>query len=421
MKSALVSVTLFLVVSGLAGHLPRAQASESSDKTTCERVTSDAIEVEGMIDDWGKAAGYRVGGQSDDTSFAVRCAYDDERLYVMVRVFDDYVYRGKQPSARKDDHLVVTLMAPDVPRGKPGSLVVYPGNDKEKPRRTWNGKALPDWLLAEDTLQRRGWSLEIAVPLARIPGLGQPAVGVAARIEFHDADIAARVDSTVAFDGMLTMADQNQLFGSFLKATKLRKQDIRLDRLVNVDDRPGPERVVAGGKVIGILSDGFFVLELPVRDARDVRKVDIVDLRGDGTMSILTELRQYGQGGSRDIVAIWQVAGGGQVERVLAFEVRKEMAGKVLANRWSLVAKNKYKRGKSKTARGHDIVIEVADSDVTGWDEDSYNEAPAVDVRAILLPWSDETSAVYTFEGNTALGGDPIPGKSQRKTKTRAR
>ena len=69
---------------------------------------------------------------------------------------------------------------------------------------------------------------------------------------------------------------------------------------------------------------------------------------------------------------------------------------------------------KKYAKRGHDLVIEVSESDAKGWDEDNYAEAPAPDVVPILVPWSDETSRVYYFIGNTVQGGEA---KKARKRK----
>jgi hypothetical protein len=161
-----------------------------------------------------------------------------------------------------------------------------------------------------------------------------------------------------------------------------------------------------------------------VASPTDVLKVELADLRGDGTLSIITELRQHGNGGSRDVVVIWQVTGNNSFERVLAFETRKARGDRVLVNRWSLAAKGALRRTKRERQRttkrrgGHDLLIEVSEGDVTGWDAQSFREAPAQDVRPILTPWSEQTSAVYYFAGNAALGGDPkVAPKGKRRRK----
>ena len=413
MRRVLVALALSILLTCFPGVASRAGAGSY----TCERVTRDFVALDGMLDDWQGLAKRRAGGQNSDASLLLRCVYDDRRLYVALHVFDDRVFRSKRPSKSTDDHLEVVLSAPGQSAGQ---LVVFPGNDQVDPARTWNGKSAPSWLAVQDTLQKKGWSLELAIPLARIPGFSRAVPGVSLRVAYRDADRAARIDSTVQLKATLELAHRAELFRSFLAATGLEPDQIRLDTLANVDDEPGPERVVAGRNIVGILSDRFFYIRLPTRSARDVSKVEVVDLRGDGTMSIVTQFRQYGNGGSRDVVAVWQSAGNGKFERSLAFEVRKQLGDHVLVNRWYLVPRDADPGDRSGTAgktkpRGHDMVVEVSERDVVGWDQDSYSEAPAVDVLAILKPWSEPTSAVYSFEGNTVIPRGPRPTMRLRK------
>lgn len=388
-----------------------------ADNATCNKIAGDEIEIDGLLDDWNHVAKRQFGGTSSDASFALRCGYDDKMLYLSVDVRDDYLWRGKNPKRRSDDHLAVALSGSlgksSSGSGGAGTLLVFPGNDRQKPRRMWNGKKLPRWVRAEDSLQKRGWSLEVSIPRVRIPGLGRSMAGIKARVEYADADYKAKVETRLAFDGILAFQESVAVYRSFLEAAGLSRKDIRLDQYANVDDTPGAERVLYGGKIVGVLGERYAYMELPVRSARDVTRVSIADLRGDGTKSIVTEYRQFGNGGSRDVVAIWNLVGQGKFERLLAFEVRKQMGDKVLINRWSLVPR-KSKRGK-KAKRGRDVVIEVAEADARGWDEDNYREAPAVDARAILLPWSDQTSAVYNFEGNSVVGGGPKPASKRKR------
>jgi hypothetical protein len=382
-----------------------------AESQTCELVEPGLVTVDGLLDDWRGIGRKDVGGKDQDLSFTLRCAYDNDTLHIAVDVRDDYLYREKQPRAGKDDTLIIELSATDQGRER---LQVFPGNDKVGPTRQWNGKGVPRDIAVEDTQQRRGWSMEASVPLRKIRGYGKGSPGIRARIEYRDADFAGKTEGKLAFQGTLAFQASSDLYRSFLKTTKLSARDIRLDVVADVDGIRGPERVIAGKNIIGVISDQFFYMELPVRSPSDISRVKVVDLRGDGTMSIITEMRQYGNGGSRDLVAVWQVQGNGTFKQVLAFEVRKQLEGNVLVNRWSLVPRGKHRKAKARGKGGHDLLVEVGDQDATGFDEDNYNEIPAPDVRGILTPWSDQTSAVYYFEGNAALGGEPATGLRTR-------
>jgi hypothetical protein len=374
-----------------------------SGAPVCELVEGGFVELDGMLEDWGDLKLLRVGGPSRNASFSLRCAYDQEKLYVAVDVRDQDVVRHK--GSGDEDRLTLELSAAG---NAAAVLEVFPGVDGIEPRRRWKGKALREGgeVAVEDTLQEQGWSMEVAVPLRQIAGLGAGAPGVKARVAYRDADRSGQ-GSPASFDGTLVFRASAEAFKGFLAAVKLAPGQIRLDAIADFDGSSGVERVVAGGTALGVITDSFAYMTLPVTAAADVRRVEAVDLRGDGTLSILTELRQHGNGGSRDLLVIWGLAAQDRFERVLAVEIRKELRGKKLRNRWSLAPR--------AGGRGQDLVIEVGPDDVTGWDQNSYLESPAEDVQAILKPWSEETTARFSFEGNIAVeaapGAKPAPAR----------
>jgi hypothetical protein len=351
----------------------------------CDKVESDVVEIDGMLDDWQGTRKSRAGG--DEPGFDLRCAYDDQQLYLAVKVTDHRIIRTRSASAQREDALTVELAATES-AGK-AVLVALPGAAKVAPRRTWSGKALPANVRVEDTLQPDGWSLELAVPLARL-GLGASPPSAWARVLYRDVD-ASGGGKPVELRGDLTLAGAVDLSRAFLRAAKLDKKDIRLDVKADLGGGAGPERVIAGGTVVGVLADKFGFMTLPVASAADVLKVEVRDLGGNGKASIVTELRQKGGGGSRTIVCVWRWAGEARFDRVLAFEVAKERDGRRLSNRWSYAPRK---------GKGADIA--VAPGEVTGWDEDSWAEEPATDVKPILLPWEPKNRTKYRFDGETA-------------------
>ena len=406
MKNSMMVVACSLVTaSGVVWAGPAERGAP-----VCELVEAGFVEVDGMLDDWSGIKLVRVGGLSRNASFSLRCAYDHDRLYVAVDVRDQDVVR-QSGKAGDEDRLTLELSAAG---GAAAVLEVSPGVDGIEPRRRWKGKALraSDAVAVEDTLQQHGWSMEVAVPLRQIAGLGKGAPGVRARVAYRDPDRSGK-GSPASFEGTLVFRAGAEAFKGFLSALKLAPGSIRLDATADFDGTPGVERVVAGGSALGVITDSFAYMTLPVAAPGDVRWVEAVDLRGDGTMSIVTELRQHGNGGSRDLLVVWGLATQDRFERVLAVEVRKQMGGKKMRNRWSLAPR--------AGGRGQDIVVEVGPEDVIGWNQNNYLEAPAADVQAILKPWDEQTSARFAFEGNVAIPVDveaaPArkPGASRRR------
>jgi hypothetical protein len=332
-----------------------------------------------------------VPGAGKNASFSLRCAYDNEQLFVALDVKDQDLVR--LPKGGNEDRLVLDLSAAG---GAAATLEVFPGVDGTDPRRRWKGKVLREEgaVLVEDTRQEQGWSVEASIPLKQVAGLGVGAPGVSARIAYRDVDKSG-AGGQASFEGTLVFRASAEAFRGFLAAAKLKPGDIRVDVIGDFDSSPGIERMVAGGAVMGIITDQFSFMSLPVTSPADVRRIEVVDLRGDGTRSVLTEIRQHGNGGNRDLVVVWGLAAQDRFERILAVEVRKELGARKLRNRWSLVPR--------AGGRGQDLLIEVGPEDVQGWTSNNYLESPAEDVRPILKPWDEQSAVRFAFEGNVAV------------------
>ncbi len=384
--SAVISCLLLSGQSWAAGH-------------TCDQVVADMFGIDGMLDDWSELRPHQTGGA--DGGFELRCAYDDSNFYISINIRDGAIRR----TGRSQDNLIVELSVG--PTGKPATLQLFPGYKGEKPKRKWLGGKVPKWLEVEDTNQSKGWSMEAAIPLKRLAGWGPHSPALCARVVYSDADWDGDKPSVTAFKGTLHLSAGRAAVRGFMKAARLSRRDIRVDVLADVNGSPGVERIIAGGSVIGVVTDTFAYMTLPVSGSEDVIAVKVVDLAGVGTSAIIAHYRQRGNGGAREVVAAWYESAGG-FEQVLAFEVRKQLGDLVLANKWYLAPRGKYRKGKTKKS-GHDIVVEATTA--RGWDEDNFEEIPAADVKPILLPWEDQTSAVYYFEGNSVFGGDAKVGR----------
>lgn len=397
--------TLIALSAGALGLALGAATAAASPAHTCERVEDELVEVDGMLDDW-RGSKRRILGRGKDLAAALRCAYDSSTLYLSLNIQDERILRTRKARTRSEDHLVLRLG----PGKKALAVQVFPGHDKVPGRIRHGSRKVPSWMQAAETLQKRGWSFELAVPLARIPGWSASAGEIPALIEYHDADSSAAqaIEEVLRWNGRLEQSEQVAVLRSFLKATGLSRTDLRVDVLANLDGRGAQERVLVGGRFVGVLGERFVYMTLPVQAAGDVRRVEVVDLGGDGRAAIVVEYREFGGGGSRDVVGVWYVDGAGAFSRALAVEVRKEAGGNVLASEWKLVGRGKHRKGK-RSRKGRDLLLEARDP--VGWDEDNYEEMPASDVQPILRPWADQTSAVYWFEAGEAHGGDPRRGR----------
>jgi hypothetical protein len=381
-----------------------APADAAAGELACQLAEPGFIDVDGMLDDWDGVAHARTGGKDKDASFDVRCVTDGSRLAIAIDVRDDVLSRRRKPAKGfpGEDRVVVDLSA----GAAAVTMTLFPGTEKVAPRRdvAGAGKArkgkLPAGLTIEDSARPKGWAIELELPLAKIPGWSAAAAAITARVVLQDADeLHDRPDGLVS-DLTLRLGEQPQLYERFLRDVRLRKKDVRLDQLADVDPaHPGTERVVAGGKILGVIAEQYGYVELPVAAAADVLAVQLVDLRGDGSRVILTHLRQHGGGGSRDLVVLWG-ADGGRIDQLFAIEVRKEADGNRLESTWTVVkAGTRRKKGKKKPS-GTELVIEAGKA--IGWDEDSFDEISADDAEPIHRPWDrSRTGGVYWLDGAT--------------------
>ncbi len=376
--------------------------SAAAAPLVCVAAEPGSVEIDGMLDDWQGVARARAGGAERDASFDVRCLFDGDRVYLSVDVRDERVIRKPSLDPRKPaghDHLVI---------GLPGvGLALFPGVGKVSPARLLAGKKLTDKaLLIEDTLQPRGWSVELSIPVRRVTGWSPGAPTLDATVRLLDADVPdlALNEHEVTWAGELVVGNATDLLAGLLTETRLTKAQLTLDAKADVDrSSPGPERVVAGGTVIALLTERYGFIKLPVDRAADVVKVELIDLRGDGTRLIAAHVRQRGGDGVRDLLTLW-TGGNGTLQQVGAIELGKAHAGKRLRSTWQLEPAKGWKQ-----ARGARRVLVVRAGAAVGWDEDSYGETPAGDAEPVHVPWDDDRlGGVFWLDRNDRLDTAPI-------------
>ena len=376
----------------------------------CDHVQEDEFSIDGLTDDWPHIKGV-VYGSGRDAKVELKCAYDATNLYMLVNVADERLIRTKKANAKKEDRIQFSL---GVGKSKPLKFTLLPGSLRA-PRKAIS---VPSGIEIEDSLQDQGFSVELAIPLRKFKNWSATVPYLQGSVRYFDSDLPSdkKAQSVVGLKGRVHFSDAVETYRTFMRTTGLKNRDIRMDRLVDADPGLGPERVILGGKVLGVVGTSFNYMTLPIADAKDLITCAVVDFDAGGRYAVITQLRQFGNGGSRDIVIVWYAQGDGSFKPALTFETRKEMGSNLMANTWSLEPRGKYREaegvpGKGKRKRkyklkpGKDIVVRVGE--VVGFDASNYREAPAPDAQGILLPWGEQQSAVHYFDGTSALGGEP--------------
>ena len=352
---------------------PRAHA----DANRCDMVPTADIVVDGLLDDWRDQHVLTRVGAPADGAVAVRCAWDGTALALALDLADERIVRVKGGA---EDHVTVSLAA----AGRPVKVDVYPGNALAKPRITKSRR-----VLVADSLQPKGFSVEIMIPAAAIPELSPATSSLALHVVFHDSDAARGGDLVpVTIDQPIVLGDRKDLLDDFLAAVQLHKADIRLDKLVELEpERKGKERLVAGGTVIGVLTDRFAYVTLPTASVSDVRALLLLPLGPRGQQVIAALVHQPAKGGSRDLLMLWTVWSG-QLQPLVSIVVREQLGERLLDTTWDVV----------KTARGAELVVKPKPS--IGFSPDTWNDAPSDDADSIVLPWDPTRGGVaYTLRG----------------------
>lgn len=373
----------------------------------CGLTQPDVVVIDGLLDDWQGVKGFEMGAGDGDADPVFRCNYDEDQLYVSVNVFDDRLIRTKA-NAPGEDHLLFAFGS--------ARIEVWPADAEHGAKRKVSAGSFGKVEVA-DSLQQKGWSVELAIPLKKIPGWGKGVPSVPFKFELHDADqfVDKKVQAIVGTSsGRLSFAEGSQLYRDFLAEFKLRQADVRLDTLADMDGVRGTERVIWAGRIIGVLSDQYAVLQLPV-PAKDVLEVRVVDLSGD-KKSILARWVERGNGGSREVLGVFNIKPGGAPVRTFAHEIAKQMGPNKLTNVWSIEPtaelnkppkgkkKSKAKASKAPKVPGRNAIV-IRVGEVAGFTAQSWRELPAEDMQPILLPWGEAREEVWGFQGDEVFGG----------------
>ncbi|MFT3692469.1 MAG: hypothetical protein QM831_04960 [Kofleriaceae bacterium] len=337
----------------------------------CDDTSNADLSVDGMLDDWkGSTVLARIGAPTDG-AIELKCSWDGTSLGLALDLADDRVVRvrGKGHEDRVDISLSVT-------GGKPIAIVVYPGNAIAKEKIL-----APSKVEAADSLQPKGFSVEAKIPASKIPGFSPSTPSLELRVNFHDADQATGGDDTdLTLTNTIELGDKKDLLDDFLRTSHLKKSEIKLDTMAELDpDRKGKERLVAGGTVIGVLTDQFGYVTVP----GEMREVKLLPL-GPGAQQVVQALvRQSGNGGTRDLLMLWTVWSG-QMSPLAQIEVRKQMGTNILEDEWKVV--------------NHELL--VTPKPAIGFTEQTWNEESASDADSIVLPWDKKGGTGYRLRGH---------------------
>lgn len=350
----------------------------------CDDLSTADLAIDGVLDDWSGKPLVRIGNAGG--ALELRCSWDGTALALAIRIEDDRIVRVRGGNAH-EDRVDIKISA----GGRPVLASIKPGNPIAKAAIVKPARAA-----VADSLQPKGFSIEARFPAAIVPGFSASTPSLALDVVFHDSDQATGgATADLVYAATVELGDRKDLLDDFLRTVKLRRGDVRLDTLAELDpDRRGKERVVAGGTVIGVLTDKFAYVTLPAAKPADVVKVELLPLGNRGHSAIAATVKQSGNGGTRELLVLF-VVWSGQLEPLAAIEVKKQLGANTLEAAWKIV----------KGAKGPELWLEPKPA--VGFTKETWNEEPAHDVDSIVLPWDARRGGIaYSFTGKTIARRD---------------
>jgi hypothetical protein len=380
-------------------------AAAAATDIPCDPTEEGLVTMDGLLPEWRQVPGVTMDDADHiimgrdawrgptDLSVTVKCLRTDSNMYLAFDVKDDYLVR--QHEARPgEDHLLIFFGEDE----RLHTIVIYPGDLKGVKRKVTAPGKLAKQMEVAEARQARGWSVEVRLPIAAIPGFSARAVAIRGGVALADCDsklhaktekIMSSADGhqRVSQLGRFTFGETQDAVAHFLKQQGLTQRDVVFDKSAEMGGDPGLERVVVAGQFLAIFGEEYHFVKLNVQSVRDITEFRLVDLTGDGRYAMIVKTIERAASGARQILHVFKLIGAG-IQRPFAIEVAKESGGNKLVSRVSFV----------KHKKQTDIVVEAGKPE--GWNEKNYQEQAADDVIPILLPWSDKPKARYRFRGD---------------------
>ena len=268
-----------------------------------EPVDDVKIRIDGDLREWPNKMtdlGDTLDGKAvaGDPRVAATIAYDENSLYVVLKVFDKNIVRT-QAAGEKEDHATLFL---SFPKGQTYAVDLFPGQPgKVAGAVKIKGSAVNGAKIVEAPTDK-GLSVEAQIPWTAFPEAARTRVGLRATITYTDADgagsVKAVIGTSTARSGKampaLLMGNEQGLEQSIIKAKGLPASPAR-EAYGNVSGDSMLERVAVWGGNLVIIGPHFrggkefYFADLGVADAGQVDRLELVDFDADGRDEIVVQ------------------------------------------------------------------------------------------------------------------------------------
>jgi Carbohydrate family 9 binding domain-like len=387
--------SLSLSIALLVSTLP---ALAGGRMIVAEPMQGEKVRIDGDLREWPnkmtELGDTLSGSGGGDPRAAVTIGYDDQSLYVVLKIFDKRIVRTAAAGAN-EDHATLSLA---FPRGRDFNtydLDLYPGNPgKVAGVVKLRGSTVSGAKIVEAPSEG-GLHVEAQIPWSAFPDAAKVRVGLRAAVTYTDADGSGSISGVIssasgragkALPPLLLEAEEG-LESQLLKPKNL--VNASREAFGNVSGDAMVERVAVFGDSLAIVGPHYrggkeyYFADLGVRDASMVTLLTLVDFDGDGHDEIVVQKRIGAPDKYREIVTVTKVGADDTPFQAFAQEVGIKTADGKIENRVSF--------------KNNEITVSQGESE--GFDPATYAEVTPSDMGPALMPWESVGSRTFKWTG----------------------
>ncbi len=387
-------IVAFLAAALAASSLP---AGAATRVIAAEPVDDVKLRIDGDLREWPNKMvelGETLDGQPapGDPAVAATVAYDENSLYVVLKIGDKKIVRTSAAGAA-EDHAILHL---SFPKGPTYAVQLLPGLPGKVAGAVKLKGAPVNGAKIVEAPSSKGLHVEAQIPWTTFPEAARLRVGLRANITYTDVDAPGSVSAVVGTSRdssgkqmpSLLLASEQGLEDALVKSKGLPSHPAR-EAYGNVAGDSMIERVAVWGSNLVIVGPHFragkefYFADLGVADASQVVRLELVDFDGDARDEIVVQKRVGTSEKYREVLTVLKVGPGDQPFLAFAHETGiKTPVGSI---------RNKLKLSKAG--------IEIAQGESKGFEAGSFAELQPGDMGATLLPWESVGSRTFVWKG----------------------
>jgi hypothetical protein len=401
MQGRLSKLPLLLLL-GIVTHPVQARAADgvmiTADSAVDAKIRMDGIpgELPGV---WSNL-GTTISGKRSLANPKCALAYDDDNLYVAMKIDDKKIIRSASAGSA-EDHATLRLAFP-LGKGQYHTYVVelFPGDPGKLPGVVRvSGRAATGAQLVEAP-EPDGLTFEAKVPWKNFAEAARTRVGLRAAMEWTDAVAAGKIGSITAtsrgkegkeLPQLLTEPEQ-AIYDGLIRAQQLPTEPAR-EVVMDVAGDALYERVALYDHFLTIVGTHFrggkefVVADLQIQDSGKLKQFQHADFDGDGHEEIVAVVRLGSEDHYRDVVEVLRVDTDNSLKPVYLHEVGLTAGSGAI--------QNEVKIGRN----GGRATLVIAQGSAEGVEQQGYSEPKPSDMESALLPWDPIGSQTFAWQG----------------------